>query len=100
MIKDKHRKEYGAYESLSVTVNSIDGFQGGEKDLIVRSALMPISAGVGLRYNHRQINVSLKRTGCLVFCLFVIFLEYRKSHNMGTNSLVRKNRGYFSQGKG
>lgn len=66
-IQDELGEGYNEYESFSVTVNSVDGFQGGEEDIIIFSAVRANPAGkVGFMYNHQRTNVALTRARYLV----------------------------------
>ena len=50
------------FEGLDVEVNSIDGFQGQEKDVIYISMVRSNSAGnIGFLADHRRLNVAMTR---------------------------------------
>ncbi|KAH7664506.1 P-loop containing nucleoside triphosphate hydrolase protein [Dioscorea alata] len=69
-IQDELGEGYNEYESFSVTVNSVDGFQGGEEDIIIFSAVRANPSGkVGFMYNHQRTNVALTRAR---HCLWIL----------------------------
>ena len=61
-IQEKLGKAYNGHRFFSVRVNSVDGFQGSEEDIIIFSAVRSNTAGtVGFLYNHQRTNVALTR---------------------------------------
>jgi senataxin len=55
------------FGSLLVKVNSVDGFQGGEEDIIILSTVRSNSDGVvGFLSNRQRTNVSLTRARYLM----------------------------------
>ena len=58
----KLRKSYKMYDSFSVKVKSVDGFQGAEEDIIIISTVRSNKAGsVGFLTNMQRTNVALTR---------------------------------------
>jgi len=61
-IQDKLGKAYEISNDFSVKVKSIDGFQGGEEDIIIISTVRSNRSGsVGFLSNHQRTNVALTR---------------------------------------
>ncbi|CAN6249866.1 unnamed protein product [Urochloa humidicola] len=61
-IQEKVGKSYDMYDSLSVKVKSVDGFQGAEEDVIIISTVRSNGAGsVGFLTNLQRTNVALTR---------------------------------------
>ncbi|XP_039137509.1 uncharacterized protein LOC120275083 isoform X2 [Dioscorea cayenensis subsp. rotundata] len=99
-IQEKLGKAYNGKTSFSVRVNSVDGFQGSEEDIIIFSAVRSNTAGtVGFLYNHQRTNVALTRAK---HCLWILGNAPTLSSS-GTiwSKLVRdaKNRGCFFDAK-
>ncbi|XP_039137511.1 DNA polymerase alpha-associated DNA helicase A isoform X2 [Dioscorea cayenensis subsp. rotundata] len=99
-IQEKLGKVYNGHRFFSVRVNSVDGFQGSEEDIIIFSAVRSNSSGtVGFLYNHQRTNVALTRAR---HCLWVLGNAPTLSSS-GTiwSKLVRdaKYRGCFFDGK-
>ncbi|KAL9240539.1 hypothetical protein vseg_014746 [Gypsophila vaccaria] len=72
LIQEKTGKRYAKYDKngFSVSVRSVDGFQGGEEDIIIISTVRSNGNGsVGLLSNHQRTNVALTRAR---HCLWVI----------------------------
>ncbi|CAI9770914.1 unnamed protein product [Fraxinus pennsylvanica] len=67
-IQEKLRAEN--HEGFSVTVKSIDGFQGGEKDIIIISTVRSNNGGsIGFLESPQRTNVSLTRAR---HCLWIL----------------------------
>ncbi|KAM0946828.1 putative DNA helicase [Dioscorea sansibarensis] len=99
-IQEKLGKAYNGHKFFSVRVNSVDGFQGSEEDIIIFSAVRSNTAGtVGFLYNHQRTNVALTRAR---HCLWILGNAPTLSSS-GTiwSKLVRdaKNRGCFFDAK-
>ncbi|KAH7664499.1 DNA helicase protein [Dioscorea alata] len=99
-IQEKLGKAYNGQNFFSVRVNSVDGFQGSEEDIIIFSAVRSNTAGtVGFLYNHQRTNVALTRAK---HCLWILGNAPTLSSS-GTiwSKLVRdaKNRGCFFDAK-
>lgn len=61
-IQEKLGKTYSRYDSFSVKVKSVDGFQGAEEDIIIISTVRSNGAGsVGFLTNLQRTNVALTR---------------------------------------
>ncbi|KAJ0968900.1 hypothetical protein J5N97_021777 [Dioscorea zingiberensis] len=69
-IQQKLGKSYDQHGSFSVRVNSVDGFQGSEEDIIIFSAVRSNTAGsVGFLSNVQRTNVALTRAR---HCLWIL----------------------------
>ncbi|KAJ0968897.1 hypothetical protein J5N97_021774 [Dioscorea zingiberensis] len=69
-VQDKLDEAYNAHEFFSVTVSSVDGFQGGEEDIIIFSAVRSNREGnIGFLSNFQRANVALTRAR---HCLWVL----------------------------
>lgn len=61
-ICGKVMNKYDNQKGFSLTVKSIDGFQGGEEDIIILSTVRSSSGGsIGFLENHNRTNVALTR---------------------------------------
>lgn len=63
VVKDLFRKEFGDGIVSLVDFNTIDGFQGQEKDIIILSCVraQPDAKGVGFLSDTRRMNVAITR---------------------------------------
>lgn len=61
-IEERLAHKYENIEGFEVKVNSIDGFQGSEKDIVILSTVRSYSVGsVGFMSSVRRANVALTR---------------------------------------
>jgi superfamily I DNA and/or RNA helicase len=61
-VQENIGKKYENLDGFAVKVKSIDGFQGGEGDIIILSTVRSNSDGsIGLASNHGRTNVALTR---------------------------------------
>ncbi|KDP36301.1 hypothetical protein JCGZ_09516 [Jatropha curcas] len=69
-IQDKLSSKYEKVDGFSVKVQSIDGFQGGEEDIVIISTVRSNSSGgIGFVSDTRRVNVSLTRAR---HCLWIL----------------------------
>ncbi|KAD2804467.1 hypothetical protein E3N88_37844 [Mikania micrantha] len=69
-IQEKFAKKYEKLDGFSVKVKSIDGFQGGEEDIIILSTVRSNSNGsVGFLSSPQRTNVALTRAR---HCLWIL----------------------------
>ncbi|KAK3157020.1 hypothetical protein QOZ80_2AG0115130 [Eleusine coracana subsp. coracana] len=69
-LQDTLGRKFEKHEFLSVTVKSIDGFQGGEEDIILISTVRSNKDGkVGFLSDTGRINVALTRAK---YCLWIL----------------------------
>lgn len=66
-LQEKVGDKYGTQSNISVCVGTVDGFQGGEKDVIIISTVRSNWNGsVGFLSNCQRANVALTRARCNV----------------------------------
>ncbi|KAF2290039.1 hypothetical protein GH714_001200 [Hevea brasiliensis] len=69
-IKEKVGQKYDSFDRFSLKVSTIDGFQGGEEDVIIFSTVRSNAKGsVGDISNRQRTNVALTRARC---CLWIV----------------------------
>ncbi|XP_042013425.1 uncharacterized protein LOC121761816 isoform X2 [Salvia splendens] len=69
-IQDKLRSRYDHLERITVKVKSIDGFQGGEEDIIIISTVRSHRGGsIGFLCSPKRTNVALTRAR---HCLWIL----------------------------
>ncbi|KAL2921531.1 putative helicase MAGATAMA 3 [Bienertia sinuspersici] len=71
LIEEKIGKKYVSYkDKFTVSIRSVDGFQGGEEDIIIISTVRCNGNGsVGFLCNHQRTNVALTRAR---YCLWIV----------------------------
>ena len=61
-IQEKIGKTYSAHSDFTVNIRSVDGFQGGEEDVIIISTVRCNANGkIGFLSNRQRVNVALTR---------------------------------------
>ncbi|KAK0573666.1 hypothetical protein LWI29_011732 [Acer saccharum] len=72
-IKDRLGYEYESSDGFAVKVKSVDGFQGGEEDIIIISTVRSNAGGsIGFLSNPQRVNVALTRAR---HCLWILGSE-------------------------
>ncbi|CAN6996245.1 unnamed protein product [Brassica oleracea var. botrytis] len=78
-IQEKIGKKYDTSEKFTVSVRSVDGFQGGEEDIIIVSTVRSNGKGaIGFLSNQQRTNVALTRAR---FCLWILGNESTLTNN-------------------
>ncbi|XXG72118.1 hypothetical protein AAC387_Pa07g1280 [Persea americana] len=76
-IQEKLGKTYEAYSYFTVSVKSIDGFQGGEKDVVIISTVRSNGKGaVGFLSSLQRTNVALTRAR---HCLWIYIEQWKEN---------------------
>ncbi|KAI3870778.1 hypothetical protein MKX03_006762 [Papaver bracteatum] len=69
-IQDKVGKKYDKHDGFSLRVKTVDGFQGGEEDIIIISTVRSNKGGsIGFLSNFQRANVALTRAR---HCLWIL----------------------------
>ncbi|GJY16701.1 UvrD-like helicase, ATP-binding domain, P-loop containing nucleoside triphosphate hydrolase [Tanacetum coccineum] len=69
LIQEKLTHKYEKLDGFSVKVKSVDGFQGGEEDIVILSTVRSNGNGlVGFMSSHQMTNVALKRARKELVC--------------------------------
>ncbi|KAL3582367.1 hypothetical protein D5086_016699 [Populus alba] len=78
-IQEKLGEKYENIDGFSVKVSSIDGFQGGEEDIVIISTVRSNTGGrIGFMSDSRRINVALTRAR---HCLWILGNERTLSNS-------------------
>ncbi|CAA7058231.1 unnamed protein product [Microthlaspi erraticum] len=78
-IQEKIGEKYNTGELFSVSVRSVDGFQGGEEDIIIISTVRSNGKGtIGFLSNKQRTNVALTRAR---YCLWILGNEATLTNN-------------------
>ncbi|KAJ0078956.1 hypothetical protein Patl1_24392 [Pistacia atlantica] len=78
-IQEKLGGKYESSDGFTVKVNSIDGFQGGEEDIIIISTVRSNRSGsIGFLSKPQRINVALTRAR---HCLWILGNERTLTHD-------------------
>ncbi|TXG56677.1 hypothetical protein EZV62_017990 [Acer yangbiense] len=87
-IKDRLGDEYESSDGFSVKVKSVDGFQGGEEDIIIISTVRSNAGGsIGFLSKPQRVNVALTRAR---HCLWILGSERTLTRSESVwESLVR-----------
>ncbi|KAL2921521.1 putative ATP-dependent helicase C29A10.10c [Bienertia sinuspersici] len=102
LIQEKIGKKYANYKEIfAVKICSVDGFQGGEEDIIIISTVRNNDNGsVGFHSNHQRTNVALTRAR---YCLWIVGNEttLTESGSIWKNLVIdAKKRGCFYNADG
>ncbi|KAL1223237.1 putative helicase MAGATAMA 3 [Cardamine amara subsp. amara] len=78
-IQEKIGEKYNTGGKFTVSVRSVDGFQGGEEDIIIISTVRSNGKGtIGFLSNQQRTNVALTRAR---FCLWILGNEATLTNN-------------------
>ncbi|KGN44700.2 hypothetical protein Csa_016709 [Cucumis sativus] len=99
-IEHKLGRNYNKCNSFQVRVSSVDGFQGGEEDIIIISTVRSNrSSSIGFLSSNQRTNVALTRAR---YCLWILgnFNTLSKSDSVWEDLVFdAKNRGCFFNAK-
>ncbi|CAH8339053.1 unnamed protein product [Eruca vesicaria subsp. sativa] len=78
-VQEKIGQKYNTSEQFTVSVRSVDGFQGGEEDIIIISTVRSNGKGaIGFLSNEQRTNVALTRAR---YCLWILGNEATLTNN-------------------
>ncbi|KAJ0242882.1 DNA2/NAM7 helicase-like [Hirschfeldia incana] len=78
-IQEKIGQRFDGSEQFTVSVRSVDGFQGGEEDIIIISTVRSNGKGaIGFLSNQQRTNVALTRAR---YCLWILGNEWTLANN-------------------
>ncbi|KAI8324439.1 P-loop containing nucleoside triphosphate hydrolase protein, partial [Martensiomyces pterosporus] len=69
VLTEKFTKSFGAKVTDAIEFNTVDGFQGQEKEIIIFSCVRAGGSGVGFLADERRMNVGLTRARKSLFIL-------------------------------
>lgn len=69
MLKDRFKEFFGSPTTDAIEFNTVDGFQGQEKEVIIFSCVRAGGSGVGFLEDNRRMNVGLTRARKSLFVL-------------------------------
>lgn len=86
-LRERFKKEFGHKIMESIDINTVDGFQGQEKDIIILSCVRTsMTNGIGFLGDERRMNVALTRAR---FNLIILGKVDALCRNDSWNSLIR-----------
>ncbi len=86
LLRRNFKKTFGNDIVSMIDINTVDGFQGQEKDIIILSCVRSSDSGnVGFLSDERRINVSLTRAK---YCLIVVGSQNTLNRNRLWNKLI------------
>lgn len=80
-ISEKFGKQYSSdgQSDFSISIRSVDGFQGGEEDIIIISTVRcNVSGSVGFLSNRQRTNVALTRARYVILAYVYNFIMQLK----------------------
>lgn len=71
LLQNEFNREFGRSINNEISFNTIDGFQGQEKEIIIMSCVRadPLKGGIGFLKDFRRMNVALTRPKCSLWIL-------------------------------